>query len=556
MRPEEYLTHHRRREYFRTSSVRKQTTYPQQTLHFCLKKVEWVLDKTWTVFTTSYEVLETVCSFLQKGCSTLMLYVINTFFAFFSKGLPLAMAGLKDFGKYFIKAVQKFFLFPVFCLRSKKHIKKMFYTHKSTIKNFLLSIVNTSRSVVTGTTFLLIVLALQATFLMTLMDTLADGETAPLAAKEEPQILTSEDFLTMAELLPSSFIHHEPMPRLEPAKIFRSESSTPAQELPLAHSLHSFNSAAIVPVSTAPGSVRIPFCKTVVQMTADLSAIHPLDRSGLLKQKFKQKYLTHVLATVDNPALPALPHHTSIRPATAIIPHIDRLDQAEFALARNRALGKLSALFESGMGGIYAVGYDPHGGTSYGKYQLASRAGAVDVFIAYLEKRAPQIALRLKKAKPANTRGMRGAMPKVWKEIARENPKLFEQLQDDFVLSNYYRRSYSLLQKRIDLDLDSHPPVVKEVLWSTAVQHGPYGGASIFIRASKKAQRKKKKDFATALIQEVFTERSKYAANMGGNIRKAFLGRIKSEQQVALHRLEKQNRAKELTLLAKKTDFM
>ena len=38
------------------------------------------------------------------------------------------------------------------------------------------------------------------------------------------------------------------------------------------------------------------------------------------------------------------------------------------------AVGHLSARFESGKEGAAAIGYDGHGGTSYGKYQISSRA--------------------------------------------------------------------------------------------------------------------------------------------------------------------------------------
>jgi len=42
--------------------------------------------------------------------------------------------------------------------------------------------------------------------------------------------------------------------------------------------------------------------------------------------------------------------------------------------------GELSAKFESGKDGIAAIGYDRQGGTSYGKYQIASRVGMMKLF--------------------------------------------------------------------------------------------------------------------------------------------------------------------------------
>ena len=53
--------------------------------------------------------------------------------------------------------------------------------------------------------------------------------------------------------------------------------------------------------------------------------------------------------------------------------------------ADTTGIGKLAAQFESGSDGIAAVGYDKHGGTSYGKYQIASRVGSMDNFLSFLD---------------------------------------------------------------------------------------------------------------------------------------------------------------------------
>ena len=73
-------------------------------------------------------------------------------------------------------------------------------------------------------------------------------------------------------------------------------------------------------------------------------------------------------------------------------------------------LGQLSAQFESGGDGIAAVGYDRNGGTSYGKYQVSSRAGSLKDFLTFLDTEAPDLSRRLRSSGPGNTGSRRGAM--------------------------------------------------------------------------------------------------------------------------------------------------
>ena len=73
------------------------------------------------------------------------------------------------------------------------------------------------------------------------------------------------------------------------------------------------------------------------------------------------------------------------------------------AAAAETGMGRLSARFESGGDGIAAIGYDRTGGTSYGKYQIASRVGSMKSFLNFLDGEAPDIAQRLRKAGPADS---------------------------------------------------------------------------------------------------------------------------------------------------------
>jgi hypothetical protein len=149
-------------------------------------------------------------------------------------------------------------------------------------------------------------------------------------------------------------------------------------------------------------------------------------------------------------------------------------------------LGDLAARFESGSEGVAAIGYDRNGGTSYGKFQISSRAGTMSSFLRYLESAAPDLAGRLTAAGPANTGGRSGKMPEVWKRIASEDPVRFERLQNDFICKSHFEPALQDIEENTGLRLEKIPPALQEVIFSTAVQHGPGGAARIVSRALSK----------------------------------------------------------------------
>lgn len=153
------------------------------------------------------------------------------------------------------------------------------------------------------------------------------------------------------------------------------------------------------------------------------------------------------------------------------------------AAGLDEALGQLSQRFESGAHGAGAVGYDRMGGTSYGMYQLSSAQGVVGEFIEFLADRNPEWAARLGSAGPADTGSTSGGMPDTWREIARADPEEFGKLQSEFIQGSHYKPALENVLSSFGLDEAAIPPALKEVLFSTAVQHGPTGAASIFEKA-------------------------------------------------------------------------
>ncbi|PTN38278.1 hypothetical protein [Desulfonatronum sp. SC1] len=194
--------------------------------------------------------------------------------------------------------------------------------------------------------------------------------------------------------------------------------------------------------------------------------------------------------------------------------------------------GILAARFESA-NRPNAIGYDRRGGTCYGTYQLSSRMGGMDAFLKFLDSEAPQWAKRLREAGPANTKGRTGAMPAEWKRIHRENPERFAGLQHAFTQKTYYDPAANLINRRTGIDPNQASPALREVLWSTAVQHGVNGAANIFQRALDNVSANgppRESD----LIQAIYSERKTRFTGSTQAVRSAVQNRFEQEMQLAL----------------------
>jgi hypothetical protein len=208
--------------------------------------------------------------------------------------------------------------------------------------------------------------------------------------------------------------------------------------------------------------------------------------------------------------------------------------EAGTMLCPGKEIGVLSAHFESSEKGPAAIGYDYNGGTSYGTYQISSRAGTMKHFIDYLSEQAPDIANKLKGAGPANTGTMTGKMPTAWKKVATQDPVRFSKLQYDFIEKSHYQPAVQLISDRTGLDISKAPRALQEVLWSTAVQHGPNGAAKIFTKAVKRTQGKNGGVQIAQLIGSVYDMRAGQFGSSVSNVRAAVRSRFKEEGRMAL----------------------
>ena len=201
-------------------------------------------------------------------------------------------------------------------------------------------------------------------------------------------------------------------------------------------------------------------------------------------------------------------------------------------------LGKLSAQFESGRDGIAAIGYDRNGGTSYGKYQVSSRAGSLNDFLAFLDGEAPDISKRLRSAGPGNTGSRKGAMPDMWRAIADEQPERFEALQEAYVRESHYKPAVEGISQRTSLEADSLSPAMREVIWSTSVQHGPTGATRIFARAEAMSGDPGDPAYERRLITNVYKVRSGQFGSSTSEVQAAVQNRFRQERTLALNLLD------------------
>lgn len=214
-------------------------------------------------------------------------------------------------------------------------------------------------------------------------------------------------------------------------------------------------------------------------------------------------------------------------------------------------IGKLAAQFESGSQGSSAIGYDRHGGTSYGKYQLSSRAGTVKKFIEYCKTQAPDIAERLEKTGGSiNTGGTRGKMPTEWKNIAEEQPDRFEALQDKFIRASHFEPAMRAITEKTGVELQELPFALQEVVFSTAVQHGPNGATRIISRAMGQIDSSKLDPGANepetlakaheTLIRRIYDNRSGQFRSSIESVQAAVKSRLKQEMSLAINMLRQE----------------
>lgn len=130
-------------------------------------------------------------------------------------------------------------------------------------------------------------------------------------------------------------------------------------------------------------------------------------------------------------------------------------------------LGELSAQYESnGDPACISSGYGDPGGKSYGTYQFSSNAGSLDAFVNWLGDHYPQYADQLNGYELCSE-----GFDEAWRGIAENDPDGFGQAQHEYVKAAYYDPAVQILADNY-WHIENHNEVMKDVVWSRAVQYG------------------------------------------------------------------------------------
>lgn len=183
------------------------------------------------------------------------------------------------------------------------------------------------------------------------------------------------------------------------------------------------------------------------------------------------------------------------------------VDLGFFVIAKDGAqtpevLGGLSRRYEVGTRGpeTISTGKGDRGGKSYGSWQMTSRPAGGTVTRFVMEDGFP-FAREFAGLVPGSD-----GFDAAWKALAKHDPVGFERVQHAYVL----RTHYDVALKRIvasGIDAAARVRTLHEVLWSTTVQHGPFGALAIFRAAAGPGQ-----DDA-GLIRAIYAERGRRDAS-------------------------------------------
>ena len=149
-------------------------------------------------------------------------------------------------------------------------------------------------------------------------------------------------------------------------------------------------------------------------------------------------------------------------------------------------IGTLSATMESNGGKrLWNNGeLDKTGGWSYGTYQIATKNGTMNDYLAHLQKNPNyQSYYNTLQQAGGNNAALTGSeqFKNAWADLS--NDQNFLKSQQDFIVDKKLNPAMRYVNDIKGLDFDKRSPVVKDVMFSTATQHGEGGARDIFHNA-------------------------------------------------------------------------
>jgi hypothetical protein len=204
-------------------------------------------------------------------------------------------------------------------------------------------------------------------------------------------------------------------------------------------------------------------------------------------------------------------------------------------------LGSLSAKYETGGRGpgVVSSGAGDYGGVSYGSYQMATNTGTVKSFVTQSSFPWRQDFQSLTPGTPD--------FSACWKRIAASDTDAFQKCQHEYIKQTHYDRLAAKIMSDDSLDVNTRSNALQNVVWSTAVQHGP--GTPIVHRAcSTLSCKPDDAQYDEQLIRAIYAERGRkkpdgnlaYFGKSSPSVQTGVANRFKSELQDALAMLRKE----------------
>jgi murein DD-endopeptidase MepM/ murein hydrolase activator NlpD len=188
------------------------------------------------------------------------------------------------------------------------------------------------------------------------------------------------------------------------------------------------------------------------------------------------------------------------------------------------SLGKMSEKYETGGRGSGTVGWDKVGGTSYGKYQIASKVGAMKDFLKFAEQSGRgDVAKKLREAgAETDTGGTSGKSVDVWKQMAAAGE--LGDLEHQFIKKRSFDPAMAGLKDPKLKKMIEGNKGLQEMMWSTSVQHGGGGASGIMNKVFKEGMSQED------LVKAVYAERGTRFGGSTEEVQKSVKNRFISEQ--------------------------
>lgn len=168
----------------------------------------------------------------------------------------------------------------------------------------------------------------------------------------------------------------------------------------------------------------------------------------------------------------------------------------------NSMLGALSGQYESnGDPGSVSSGIGDNGGVSYGVWQLSSKVGSLSSFMLWLSSENLTFFNTLDGARKLDGGAYGTNFNTNWKTLGKDYYHEFYELQHKYIKSKYYDVLLKYLMSTGNYESRLRSFAVRNVLWSTAVQHGSSGASNIVNKFKTVTD-------INQFIDKIYTERS------------------------------------------------